>query len=90
MAATALNKKKPMSPEKADAAAKDFESMFIAQMLGNMFGDATVGLFGDEETHEIYKTMMVDAYGKEISHMGGIGIASYVKRELLTLQEVKS
>jgi Rod binding domain-containing protein len=31
---------------------------------------------------------MVEQYGKQISQSGGIGIADYVKRELLKLQEV--
>lgn len=72
-----------------DKTAQDFESMFIAQMLEQMFGDSIgTELFGNDETHEVYKALMMDEYGKEITKSGGIGIASYVKRELLRLQEV--
>lgn len=90
-----LGKPKQMTEAQVDATAKDFESMFISQMLSQMFNDSvgeTMGddLFGSEDTKEIYKTLMVDEYGKMISKAGGIGIASYVKKELLALQEVAS
>lgn len=80
---------KNMTDAQATAASKDFESMFISQMLEQMFGDS-IGeeAYGDAESSEIYKSMMVDAYGKEIGKSGGIGIADYVKKELLKLQEI--
>ena len=79
---------KNMTPQQAEAAGKDFESMFLSQMLEQMFGDS-IGddAFGDADSSDVYKSMMVDAYGKEISRSGGIGIADYVKKELLKLQE---
>jgi len=81
----------PMSPEKAMAAARDFESMFIAQMLEQMFGESSGSeAFGDKETDEVYKNLLMEQYGKIITRSGGIGIASYVNRELLKQQEVGS
>lgn len=88
--AAMARKGKGMSDAQMNAVAKDFEAMFISQMLGSMFGDSTLNLFGDQDAQEIYKEMMMDAYGKTMVNAGGIGIASYVKRELLALQEVKS
>ncbi len=78
-----------MSQPQIERTAKDFESMFVAQMLEQMFGDSVGSeLFGDEETSDIYKGLMMEQYGKEIARAGGIGIADYVRRELLRLQEV--
>lgn len=73
----------------AEAVGKDFESMFITAMLEPMFGDS-VGdtMFGDDETKEVYKALMIEQYGRKITESGGIGIADYVKRELLRQQEV--
>ena len=70
--------------------AGDFESMFISQMVEQMFtGDSLGGdAFGSPESDEIYKSMMVDEYAKAIVKSGGIGIADYVKRELLKQQEM--
>lgn len=79
-----------MSSEQVDKVAKDFESMFMSQMLDQMFGDTSgTEAFGDSETGDIYKSLMMDEYGKQISKAGGIGIADYVKRELLKEQEIK-
>ncbi len=84
-----LNAKAHMNAQQIDAASKDFESMFVGQMMEQMFGDSLGDqAFGDSETGEIYKGLMMDAYGKEIAKSGGIGIASYVKTELLKLQEI--
>lgn len=85
-----IQKSKIMTDAQADAAAKDFEAMFIAQMLEPMFGES-VGSesFGDEDTQEIYRGLLVNEYGKEITRSGGIGIAAHVKQELLRLQEVR-
>ena len=89
---------KNMSPEKADAVSKDFESLFISQMVQQMFGESSGSeAFGSEDTDEVYKGLMVQEYGKIIQKNGGIGIASNIykeltgstKTELLKQQEVK-
>jgi len=83
------NRNKSMNNEQIEKTAKDFESLFVSQMLEQMFGDSVGSeLFGDEETSEVYKGMMMEEYGKQIANSGGIGIADYVKRELLRLQEI--
>ncbi len=74
---------------KAEKAAKDFESLFISQMLEQMFGESIgTDFFGSDESSDVYRQLMVEQYGKKISESGGIGVADYVKRELLKLQEI--
>lgn len=74
-----------------DKAAKDFESVFLAQMLSHMFenvgGDS---LADDKESQEVYRAWMTDQYGSIIANHGGIGITGYVKNELLRQQEIAS
>lgn len=85
----AADNKPRMNDTQIEKTAKDFESMFVAQMLEQMFGESLGDdLFGDKQTDEVYKGLMMEEYGKEIAKAGGIGIADYVKRELLRLQEV--
>lgn len=87
--ASAFQRTGKMTEVQAERTAKDFESMFVAQMMEQMFGDSLGDeMFGDAETNEVYKGLMMEHYGKEIAASGGIGIAEYVKRELLRLQEV--
>jgi len=75
--------------EDIDAAAKDFEAVFITQMIQQLFSEVEVDpLFGGGKGEEVFKTFLFDEYGKTLSQAGGIGIAENVKRELLRTQEV--
>jgi peptidoglycan hydrolase FlgJ len=82
---------KPMSVEKAAAAAQDFEAMFLSQMLKPIFN--TVGAddeFGGGQAEETYRDLLVTEYGKQIAKHGGIGIAAAVQKEMLRQQEFKA
>jgi flagellar protein FlgJ len=77
-------------PKAARHAAEEFEAVFISQMLAPMFETLnTDELFGGGPGADIYRSMMVDEYGKTIAKSGGLGIADAVQRELLALQETK-
>lgn len=70
--------------------AESYESMFLSQMLEQMFsGVETNEMFGGGEGEDVYRSFMLDEYSKLIAHTGGIGIASHVKAEMLRLQEVQ-
>ena len=76
--------------DKVDAKAQEFEAVFLSQMLQHMFdGVETDEMFGGGEGEDMVKSLLVDEYGKLIARTGGIGVADYVKREMLSLQEVK-
>lgn len=75
------------NPEKIKEASKDFEAVFITQMLQHMFeGVETDEIFGGGHGEEVMKTLLFDEYGKTISKAGGIGIAKHVQDELIKLQ----
>ena len=72
----------------ADKKAKEFESVFISQFIGPMFdGISTDGPFGGGQGEAMFRSLMVDEYGKEIEKRGGLGLASSVASELLKMQE---
>ena len=74
----------------ADKAAKEFEAVFIAQMVSTMFeGVGTDGPFGGGYGESVFRSLMIDNYAKTITQQGGFGLADQVKREILRLQEVK-
>jgi Rod binding domain-containing protein len=80
-----------INPAKLKETAQDFEATFLSQMLGHMFaGIETDPLFGGGEAEDIYRSMMVDEYGKLIAKAGGIGIADHVVRQFIQDQEVPS
>ena len=90
---TALASAKPSVPKVTDAqkatkVAKDFEAVFINEMLGQMFeGISTDGPFGGGPGEAIFRSMMIDNYSKTIAAQGGFGLSDAIKRELLHAQE---
>ncbi len=70
---------------------KDFEAVFITQMLQPMFeGLESDGLFSGGQSEKIYRSMLLDQYGKMMAEHSRIGIADAVNKEMLRLQEVQS
>jgi Rod binding domain-containing protein len=73
---------------KADAAAKEYEGIFISQFLGNMFsGIQTDGITGGGQGEEMFRSLMINEYGKSIEQRGGFGMAAHMKAQLLKNQE---
>jgi Rod binding domain-containing protein len=71
-----------------ERAAEEFEALFLSQMLEHMFeGIRADGPFGGGHAEEMYRSFMLQEYGKSIAKGGGVGIADMVKREMLRAQE---
>ena len=81
---------KPTASEaKADAAAKEYESIFISQFLGSMFsGIQSDTLTGGGQGEEMFRSLMINEYAKGIEQQGGFGMAAQMKAELLKHQQV--
>lgn len=76
--------------QKAEAAARDFEAVYISQMLTHMFsGIETDGLFGGGNAENIFRSMMIDEYGKMMAQNGGIGLSNAVQSEIIAMQSDK-
>jgi Rod binding domain-containing protein len=92
-AATSLAKPAvpPLSAKNAEQAgkvAKDFEAVFINEIMGAMFeGSSSDGPFSGGPGESIFRSMMVENYSKTMAAQGGFGLADAVKRELLRAQE---
>ena len=75
-------------PTIARKTAAAFEGMFVTQMLGQMFsGISTDGPFGGGPGEEMFRSFMIDEYGKQVEAQGGLGLSDSVQRELLKMQE---
>jgi len=73
--------------DKAKAAARDFEAMFLNSMLQQMFtGIDGDGPFGGSGALKVWRSFMTDQYAKTFAKNGGIGIASHVYDILLKQQ----
>ena len=79
-----------MDEAKADKASKDYETVFISQFLGSMFsGIKTDGITGGGQGEEMFRSLMINEYGKAFEQRGGFGLAAQMKAQLLKHQEAK-
>ena len=77
--------------DRARDAAVEFEGFFIAMALETMFsGIETNGLFGGGHGEKVFRSMMLQEYGKSIAERNGFGLADAVQREIVSLQEVRN
>jgi flagellar protein FlgJ len=68
--------------------AQQFEGVLMSQMLNEMFeGIKTDGMFGGGQGEDMFRSLMVDEYGKQIAQQGGMGLTTAVTRQLLSHQE---
>ena len=72
-------------------AAKQFEASFLSQMFSHMFESVeTDQLFGGGHGEEMFRSMLVDEYSKQVVKHGGIGVAENVMRTMIAQQESQS
>ncbi len=80
-----------MNREEAQKAAQDFEAFFISKMMESMFeGVSTDGMFGGGHAEKIYRSLLINEYGKSMAKTGSIGVADSVMRSLIEMQEMAS
>jgi peptidoglycan hydrolase FlgJ len=74
----------------AKKAAQQFEGVFVSEFLGSMFeGISTDGPFGGGQGEAMFRSLMLDEYGKQIESRGGFGLTNSITRSLLAHQEIK-
>ncbi|HUO20929.1 MAG TPA: rod-binding protein [Caulobacteraceae bacterium] len=63
--------------------AKKFEASFMSSMLQSVFKDVDMG---GGEGGEAFKSIMMDAVGKQIANGHGVGLAKSIQTEMLKMQ----
>lgn len=78
----------PAQQARFDAAAQDFEAVYISEMIKPMFNTVkTDPLFGGGKAEDTFKSLLMQQYGRKIAETGGIGLAQAVKAEMIRMQE---
>ena len=73
--------------KRIDEVAKDFEAMFMTEMLKPMFEQIKPDArFGGGKGEEIFQGFMLQEYGKMIADTQSLGIADSVKGQLIQMQ----
>jgi peptidoglycan hydrolase FlgJ len=71
-----------------DKVAEDFEAFFAGAYFEQMFsGIEPDAVTGGGEGESMFRSLMVQEYGKAVAKQRVLGIADVVKRQLLQLQE---
>lgn len=74
--------------QQAGEVAKEFEAVFLSEMFKPMFkGIKPDPMFGGGKGEEVFQGLMVQEYGKIVAQRGGVGLADFVKAEIIRLQE---
>jgi Rod binding domain-containing protein len=85
--AGAAGKSNPADLPAIRKAASDFESVFASEMLSHMFsGIGTNGMFGGGHGEEMFRSLLVDQYGKALARSGTLGIADQVAAQMIKAQ----
>jgi len=70
------------------AAAQQFEAMFMTEMMNHMYeGVDSDGMFGGGHGEEVFRSLLVQEYGSIAARSGQMKIADQVAREMLRMQE---
>ena len=87
-----INSKQPvLDTNKAKESAESFEAFFLSRMMESMFeGVSTDGMFGGGHAEKIYRSLLLDEYGKEMAKLGTVGVKDYVMQAILQMQESAS
>jgi Rod binding domain-containing protein len=81
----------PATGRKLDAAARDFEAVFISQMLETAWSTVpTDGPMSGGSGESVFRSIMIQDIGKQMAQQGGLGLADRVRSELLAIQEKNS
>ena len=76
--------------DSAKEAAQDFEAFFLSRMCESMFeGVSTDGIFGGGHAEKVYRSLLLNEYGKIMAQNGGIGVADYVMDAIIQMQEAQ-
>jgi flagellar protein FlgJ len=76
------------APDRTAGAAREFEAVFLSEMMSHIFsGISTDPLFGGGTGEDMFKNMLVNEYGKQMTAKGGIGIATQLQKMMIELQQ---
>ena len=78
----------PAQLAKTKAAAKQFEGVFISEMMSHMFeGTGSDPLFGGGQGEDMFHSLLVQEYGKQMAQGHGIGIADQLEKKMIQMQQ---
>ena len=66
---------------------QDFEAAYLSNAISTMFSGVEASEpFGGGEGEAAFKSLLMDAFAKNMTKAGGVGLASAVQKEMLKMQ----
>mgnify|MGYP000802627173 CR=1 FL=1 len=62
----------------------------IRQTAEDFEGISTDGMFGGGNGEKVFRSLLINEYGKAMAKTGTVGVADYVMKSILEMQEVQS
>jgi flagellar protein FlgJ len=89
--AAAATPKAAMNAAQIQNAAHDFEAVFATQMMTPMFQGLDVNpMFGGGKGEEMFRTVLLDEYGKQMGQNDSLHMADQLASAMLKAQEARS
>lgn len=80
----------PPNMKQLDETAREFEAMFVSEMMAHMFeGLDADPMFGGGQGEEMFRSMLVQEYGKLAAQGPGLGISGQIKSMMIEMQQTK-
>jgi Rod binding domain-containing protein len=80
-----------LSPDRIKAVSQEFESVFLSNMMEEMFaGVEEDGPFDSGPGSSTWRSLRTEEFARSIAAAGGIGLADHVRNQLMALQEKSS
>jgi len=88
-AAIANSRLSPAEIAKTRGAAKQFEGMFVSEMLNHMFeGVKADPTFGGGQAEDMFHSLLVNEYGKKMTEgPRSLGIADQLQKMMIEMQQ---
>ena len=70
--------------------AEDFEAFFMTRMMESMYeGVSTDGMFGGGHAEKVYRSLLLNEYGKLMAKTGTIGVSDSIMDSIIQMQEAQ-
>lgn len=66
------------SPDAAEKVSKEFEAVFLTEVIDEMFKNVNIGNFGGGYAEETWRSFLAQAYADQLAGQGSTGIARNV------------
>lgn len=77
-----LTRKSDTAPDPMKTAAKEFEAVFLSQVMDEMLKTVNLGAMGGGFAEDTWRSFLAQAYAEQLADQGTTGIAQSVEKSI--------